>query len=103
MKQPMSKVYILNDAGHDYSAAAEYGDLTFLNIPYSVMQDIPQAYTFLKDGLQDSGEGDYLLIGGPASMNCIATAILVEWHQRINLLIFKGDRYEPSTILTTNS
>ena len=99
----MSKVYILNDAGHDYSAAVEFGELTFLNIPYGVMQDIPQAYTYLKEGLQDSEDGDYLLIGGPASMNCVATAILVEWHQRINLLIFKGDHYEGTTVVTTNS
>lgn len=99
----MSKVYILNDGGHDYSAAVDFGDLTFLNIPYATMQDIPQAYTFLKDGLKDAMEDDYLLIGGPASMNCIATAILAEWYGKVNFLLFRCDHYEASTIVTTNS
>jgi len=99
----MSKVYILNDGGHDYSAAVEFGELTFLNIPYTTMQDIPQAYTFIKDGLKDATEEDHLLIGGPASMNCIATAILAEWYGRVNFLLFRGDRYEASTIVTTNN
>lgn len=99
----MSKVFILNDAGHDYSAAVEFGDLEFLNIPYSTMQDIPQAFTFLRNGLKNSTEDDYLLIGGPASMNCIATAVLAEWYGRVNFLLFKGDHYEASTIITDNS
>jgi hypothetical protein len=99
----MSKVYILNDGGHDYSAATEFGELTFLNIPYNVMQDIPQAFTYLKNALKDAGPDDSLLIGGPASMNCIATAILAEWYGCVNFLLYKGDRYEPSTIVTNNS
>jgi len=89
----MRKVFILNDGGHNYSPAKEYGELVFLNIPYEVKWDISRIYATLKDGLRDADEDDLIVISNLTTFCCVATALMVEWYGRVNYLLYKKDKY----------
>lgn len=94
------RVYILTDGGHDYSDAERFGALEFCNITVRNKHDISQMYRELRDCLWDSEDGDYLLISSLTSLCCVATAILVELHGKINFLLYEGGKYIERTLVT---
>ena len=93
------KVYILTKGAHDYSDAARFGTLVFLDIPTFVRWDIQHLHAELLEGLKDATEDDLFLISHLTSHCCVATAILTEWFGRVNFLIFRKDRYEESKLI----
>lgn len=96
----MRKVYILNNAGHDYSDAARFGELVFLDVPEGGKWDIGFLYESLHTLLIDAEEDDLLLLSSLTSHCCVATAILTEWYGRVNFLIFRKDKYEEKKLFT---
>jgi len=50
-------------------------------------------YRELSEAMHDSQDDDYILITSLASLCCVACAIFAAKHQRLNLLIHKGDGY----------
>lgn len=94
------RVYVVADTGHDFSAAGEKGDLTFMfdgkiNVFASdkLCQDIVEA-------VKDSSPDDYLIPSGNALAACVAFAALMERHGKVNTLIysFKNEIYETRTV-----
>lgn len=99
----MSKVFIIVDSGHNYSGAAEFGQLVFLNTPYRVLQEPTLLFAFLREALAEATENDSLLLGGPASACSIASALLTEWFGQLNLIIYRNGVYEQHKLTTTNN
>ena len=99
----MKKVYILNNAGHDYSSAGKFGELVFLDISEKAKWDIARLYSELREGMKEAEAGDLLLISSLTTHCCVATAILVEWYGRVNFLIYKNDQYEEKKLFTDES
>lgn len=89
----MRKVYIINKSGHNYSDAERYGTLCYLSSGHVKSVDANSIYRDLALKLADSSEYDYLVITSLPIMSSIACSILARKHGRLNLLIWKGNRY----------
>jgi hypothetical protein len=95
------KVYILSDNGHDYTDARRFGELVKLDIPSHIKHKPNILYAELKKGLEDAEEGDYIVVSHLASHVAVATAIMVEWYGKINLLIYHKEAYEGHTVVVS--
>jgi len=87
----MRRVYIVNEGGHDYSAAREYGELIPLSQGKVNSSQVSRVYREFADILRNSNGEDYLLISGLSTLNAVAAAILARKHGRINILQFMAD------------
>ena len=100
--EPVPKVFIPNKSGHDFSASSRYG------IPIYVTQGLINRFSvgymarkwFLS--LKDSGKQDYLLITSLTILTVVGAAIFGWLHGRINLLIFRNNKYIARTIIFEN-
>ena len=90
----MSKVYIINKSGHDYSKAEKFGTLIYLTEGEQDPDESNQHFRQFVNKMKDAKEGDYILITSLASMNAIAGWIFGTLGLNLNMLIFKGGRYE---------
>lgn len=85
----MPKVYIINKALHDFSAAKRYGSLHYLSEKpmdrYATNNIFRKFYRILSK----SNEEDYILITSLNTMNIIACVIFALKHKKLNLLIHK--------------
>lgn len=90
----MAKVYVVNKSSHDFSPAADYGELVFLSEgPMNRYEANNMARQFLPYLLCSSKE-DYLLPCGLSIMNMIAASIFVHLHGRLNILLYKNKVYK---------
>jgi hypothetical protein len=89
----MSNVYIVNKSGHDFSAALEYGDLTFLSDGVMKRYAINNMYRQFKERLKNSGPEDWIVPCSLSNMNIVACSIFVRMHGRLNLLLYKDPVY----------
>ena len=89
----MTRVYIVNRGPHDYSAAKHYGELVFCTTGSLDKFDTSQMYRELADSLYDSQAEDYILLTSLTSLCCVACGIFASKHQRLNLLLHRGDSY----------
>ncbi len=96
----MRKVYIFGSPANDYSDAHRYGELHFISIPERAKWDISHLHELLQEEMGLAEADDLFIIGGLASVCCVATAVMVEWYGRVNFLIYKNDRYVERRIVT---
>lgn len=87
------KVFIVSNGGHDYSAAAEFGEIVFCTDGYIRKDDIHQMYTALSSALKDADADDYIMMGSLTSMCSIAVGIMADRFGEVNLLIHSGEGY----------
>jgi hypothetical protein len=88
----MSKVFIVNKGGHNYSSAEEFGELVYLTDGLFNRFAVSNIYRHLSEGLKDSNSDDYILISGLSIMSSIACSIFAVLHGKLNLLLYKSDR-----------
>jgi hypothetical protein len=90
----MSKhVYIVNKSNHDFSAANQYGEITFLSEgPMNRYATNNMARQFT-DTMKDSEATDYIVPCSLNVMNSLACAIFAHKHGQLNLLLFKEGTY----------
>lgn len=96
----MATVYIVSDAGHDYSTAAARGTLVFLwNSKINVFAS-DQLVKDIAAKLMGSQPEDFLLPSGNSLATCTAFAHLLLKHGKVNMLIysFRNEVYEARTI-----
>lgn len=96
----MSKVFIVNNSGHNFSAAEKYGEIVFLSEGpmnrYSTNNMVRQFHEKMKD----STKMDYIVPCSLNVMNSIACAIFARKHGVLNLLLYKeGDYIERNHVL----
>jgi len=86
-------VYIVNEGGHDYSAASSFGELKILtkgNLPVFSLDRIRER---IKRGLkQFDPEKDFILLSGSLVPNVITVSLLVKKFGQIKILIFDAKK-----------
>lgn len=82
----MSKVFIVNHAGHDYSAAEKWGTLVAMTSGH-VGQGSLDRMIYDATRLSDSKPDDWLLPSGLLVLNVIASAYWLRKHGELRLLI----------------
>jgi|GEM_PF-2632110 hypothetical protein len=86
------KVFVVSKI-HDCSEAESYGELVYLTEgvlnPYAIGSIAKQ----MKDIMADSSEGDWLLLNGLPTAQCIAVAIMASKYSTINLLMYRKGKY----------
>lgn len=87
------KVYVVNDSGHDMTDAKRFGDLVILTSGEIRKFHVTWHFRQFIDKLAESQSNDYILISGPSVANCVACVIFAVMHQRINFLLFTGEKY----------
>ena len=89
----VSKVYIINDSGHDYKEAEKYGELTYLTRGKVASYATNQHYRTFAEIMSDASPNDYILVTSLASMNLIAGWIIGILGFPLNMLLFKDNTY----------
>jgi len=93
------QVFILNKGPHDYSTAARFGELVYCTEGTLDRDDISLMFRELEPYVSlDSQPEDYILLTSLTTLCSVACAMFAAKHQRLNLLIFRGDGYVARTI-----
>ena len=85
-------VFIINDSGHDFAPAEEYGTLVRMSEGTVEKFNLTEMLRMFQPFIDSSGPEDYLVQSGPAVMSAIACAAYSAKHGRLNLLLWKADR-----------
>ena len=91
-RTPMPKVYVINNSGHDFSAAKSYGDVIYMTSGLINKFNVTKMVRIFGEYFKGSHENDYILHSGPSVMNAIASSLFTSMHGKLNLLIWKGDQ-----------
>jgi hypothetical protein len=87
------KVFITNRGAHDYSDAERYGELVFCTEGTLGKYNTSQMVREFEAAFADSSSNDYILLTSLTTLCSIACSVFTAKHGRLNLLIFKDDRY----------
>lgn len=87
----MTKVYVINKSGHDFSPAEKFGELVYLSEGEVNIFHVQQMYRQFSSVLKDSGPRDFILTTGLTIMSCVATAIMARKHGIVNILLFHAE------------
>ena len=98
----MAKVYIVNAGAHDYSDAKDFGELIFCTTGSLDKFDTSQMFREVSEAMYDSEPEDYILLTSLTSLCSVASGIFAAKHNRLNLLLFKGDSYIARSIHFNN-
>lgn len=89
----MTKVYVVNRGGHDYSAASRFGTLVYCTEGILSKYDTGQMFRELLASMADSEPEDYILLTSLTTLCSVAAAIFAHQHGRVNFLIYKDNDY----------
>lgn len=94
------RVWIVNVAGHDYSAAKEHGELRRITDGYVSRGSLDRMLWSVVQGLKDSSAHDWLLPAGMLPLNAIAVSVWLRMHGTLRMLIYnsKHKDYDPLII-----
>ena len=98
----MSNVFIVNKGAHDYSDAKRFGELVYLSEGDINKYSVNKMYRAFAVRLRRSQPDDYILISGLTVMACIACSCFAFLHHRLNILLFKNNRYVERRIMLEN-
>ena len=87
------KVYVINDSGHDYEGAREYGDLVILTKGRVAAYAANNHYRSFVSQMEDLQENDYVLVTSLASLNAIVGWIIGSRGLPLNLLLYRDGKY----------
>lgn len=100
----MSKVFVINQSGHDFSKAEKYGELVFLSEGKINPFKVNNMYRQFSSKMDNCQPDDYILVTGLSQLCMIAAGIQVHKHGKVNMLIYssRDDDYVPREIDVTN-
>ena len=84
-------VYIVNDSGHDFSSAKPFGKLVYLTQGLYDRYNVTGMYREFGPKISTSSPEDFILHSGPGIMSAVACSIFASKHDRLNLLIWRGE------------
>ncbi len=87
----MTKIFIPNKAGHDFTPAERYGKLIYISKGF---QDKHATNTMQRqwyEELKHSQPTDIIMMAGLSNMQAIGCAMFGHMHGRVNILIFDPD------------
>lgn len=89
----MSKVFVVNQGGHDYSAASRFGTLVYCTKGELSKYDTGMMFRELVGAMQDSEDDDYILLTSLTTLCSVAAALFAYKHGRVNFLIYRDNDY----------
>lgn len=89
----MSKVYITNSAGHDFTNAKQFGELVWVTKGFVSFHSLDRLKHILSEKLAETKPEDYLLLSGTQVICVVASVIWYEKHKCINLLVHDKKHY----------
>lgn len=100
----MTKVWITNYAGHDFSPAEKYGTLEYITKGYVSFQSLDRVKYHIAESLSASSPDDYLLISGRPIISVLAVLIWFQMHHQVKILNWdqKTNTYREMLITETN-
>lgn len=93
------KVYVVNHARHDFSAAESYGPLVYISEGMVNRFDVSHMARLAEDAFSDASEEDYILLTSLTNMCSIVCAVFAAKFNRLNLLMWKGTGYVERTLI----
>ncbi len=90
----MAKVYVVNNANHNYSKAKQYGELVYVTKGKLPIFKTSTVRAMLEKGLVKFTKDDYLLISGPAIVNIMAATILYNKFDTVKFLVFDAKQQD---------
>lgn len=90
----MAKVYVVNNANHDYSKAEQYGELVYVTKGKLPIFKTSTVRAMLEKGLVKFTKDDYLLISGPAIVSIMAATILYNKFDIVKFLVFDAKQQD---------
>jgi hypothetical protein len=90
----MAKVYIVNNANHDYSKAEQYGELVYVTRGKLPIFKTNTVRAMLEKGLVKFTKDDYLLISGPAIVSVMAATVLYNKFDTVKFLVFDAKQQD---------
>ena len=97
----MSKVYVMNKSGHDFSDAEKHGELVYLTEGKHNIFSTGAMIQDLKNKLRDfKPSEDFLLMSGSPFVAASAMSIILTKIRSVNVLLFdaKNRVYVPRTV-----
>jgi len=98
-----TKVYIVNKAGHDFSAAEKFGELVYLSEGPINRLALTAMYREFSEKLKDSSPDDIILPTGYSIMTMVAAVIFAHMHGKVNVLLYKDGRYMSRSLVLDDS
>lgn len=97
-----NKVWIVNDAGHDFSCAQKFGELIVLTEGLVNIFDVDRIQATLVQKLAEFKKDDFLLLTGSTILNVLAVGIIQHKYDFAQVLIYnaKYRKYVPREIHT---
>lgn len=89
----MPKVFIPNRGGHDYSEAAEWGDVVFCTQGVVPKFNPSHMVRVLQEFIDESSPDDYILLTSLPVLCCVFCGMFAAKHGRLNFLLFKDGKY----------
>ena len=83
----MSNVLIVNKGCHDYSKAAEFGDLYFMTEGQIGRFSTGEMYRRFSPYIKESKPDDLILVSGLPIMTTVACSMFAAKHGKVNLLL----------------
>ena len=83
----MPTVFIVNHAGHDYTKAERWGNLSCMTTGHVAQGSLDRLIYDVAIGLQRSEPEDWLLPAGLLILNVIAAAIWMRKHNELRVLV----------------
>lgn len=101
----MSRVWIVNFAGHDYSDAEKWGEIRPVTIGYVGQGSFDRLLYDVVNGLKDSQPDDWMLPSGLTILNVIAAAVWLKMHGELRILVFdrKAEKSDYRELKLTSS
>jgi hypothetical protein len=98
----MPKVYCPNKAGHDYEDAKRHGEIVFVTTGTQNKYSVQQMYRTWVEVLQESKPEDLIILTGLNIICTIGCSVFAVMHGRLNLLIWRNNRYISREIVMGN-
>jgi hypothetical protein len=87
------KIYIPNKGSHNYTDADRYGSVVYVTKGEQNRYAIGTMVRNWVKVLRASTPEDYILLSSLTNLCCIGCALFAMKHQRLNLLLFRNDKY----------
>jgi hypothetical protein len=84
----MSRVYVVNAAGHNHHLAKPYGELRPITEGYVSQGSLDRVLYDVIKGIHDSTPEDYLLLSGLMILNALAASAWLSRHGKLKLLVW---------------
>ena len=89
----MSQIYVPNKGAHNYEDSLRYGTIVYVTKGEQNRYGIGTMLRNWVKVLRTSSTDDYILLSSLTNLCCVGCALFAMKHQRLNLLLFRNDKY----------